>query len=246
MGKTIIGTRIYSDPTGTYPSFSKLERWVGQGLLHSDLLVIATDSANYEKISNLETVRSAVTKIIVTISDISQNFVRPLNHILEIALHQRADALIYQSIEIDAQPHQIQSLRHHLDEQTLVVGAKIVEEHGSSRGRVPLTGWDSPWNTLAIWNPKKLGMIGFLPISGSLHTDVPGGAEEVAVISLLQKISSKSHLAKLVDVGPINWDVNFDSEWRLKYHQQKLRSKSQRAAAQLEALGISPGFLSIL
>jgi hypothetical protein len=94
--------------------------------------------------------------------------VRPLNHILDLSLRQNAKILIYQSVEIDVLESQIQRLKLHLDDQTLVVGAKIIDQHGSSRGRIPLSGWDSPWNTLALWNPEKLGLIGFPAISGGL------------------------------------------------------------------------------
>jgi hypothetical protein len=246
MGKIIIGTRIYNEPGGGSPCYSKLDRWVRLGLEHGDLLVIATDAANFNAISALETVRDAADRLIIADSDPSNNFVRPLNHILDIALSHRAHGLIYQSIEIDVRSDQIETLKDHLDEHTLVVGAKIVDNHGSAPGVVPLSGWDSPWNTLALWNPQKLGMIGFPTISGGLLADLPGGAEEVAVISLLQKLFSKSYQAKLVDVGPVHWDVNFESVLRSRYHEEKLRSKSRRAARQVEVLGLSPGIVSIL
>jgi hypothetical protein len=177
----------------------QVERWVRLGLEHGDLLVIATDAANFDAISDLETVRDAADRLIIADSDPSTNFVRRLNHILDIALSHRAHGLIYQSVEIDVRSYQIETLKDHLDEDTLVVGAKIVDDHGSAPGVVPLSGWDCPWNTLALWNPQKLGVIGFSPISGGLLADLPRGAEEVAVISLLQKLFSKSYQAKLVD-----------------------------------------------
>jgi hypothetical protein len=214
--------------------------------MSGDVLVIATDIANFDAISNLEVVRNAADRLIITCCDPYPNFVRPLNDILDVALSHKASGLIYQSIEIVVSPHQIAALQSHLDEQTLVVGAKIIANHGSAPGMGPLSGWNSPWNTLALWNPQKLGVIGFSPVSSGLVLDLPSGAEEVAVISILQKLFSNTCQAKLVNVGPVQWDLKFESALRGSYHEEKLRSKSLRAARQLEVIGLSAGLVSIL
>jgi hypothetical protein len=111
-------------------------------------------------------------------------------------------------------------------------------------GGVPiaLNGRTSPWNTLALWNVSKLALTGFLAVSEGLHDDpTMAGVEEVATISLLQKLfGAQCMKAKLMSIPSIQWDtVSFAHDpARQVWHEQKMQSKLQRAAQQVQLLAM--------
>jgi hypothetical protein len=111
-------------------------------------------------------------------------------------------------------------------------------------GGVPiaLNGRTSPWNTLALWNVSKLALTGFLAVSEGLHDDpTVAGVEEVATISLLQKLfGAQCMKAKLMSIPSIQWDtVSFAHDpARQVWHEQKMQSKLQRAAQQVQLLAL--------
>lgn len=93
----------------------------------------------------------------------------------------------------------------------------------------------TPWNTLCVWNLEKLSLIGFASIS---DLGKSAGIEECVVIALLQKLFPKS-VAKLVKLEEISWEETFTDEERRKWHEEKMKSKVERAAHQLNELGLS-------
>jgi hypothetical protein len=79
-------------------------------------------------------------------------------------------------------------------------------------------------------------LIGFAAIS-DLGTSA--GAEECVTIALLQKLFPNS-MAKLVQIPDISWQDSFqEDEERRKWHEEKMKSKLERPAQQLERLNLS-------
>lgn len=102
---------------------------------------------------------------------------------------------------------------------------------------VPLNGRTAPWNTLSVWDLSKLSMVGFACIS---DIGKNAGIEECVAIAILQKLYPGS-TACLVKVDDTRWDAESfqDDEERKKWHEQKMKSKLDRAAWQLEQLNLS-------
>ena len=138
-----------------------------------------------------------------------------------------------------------------LSNSTLVVGAllqghdyqKKAEREGSPEEKaiqkVELNGRTTPWNTLAVWNLRKLATTGFLLLSEGYLTssdDEPSyGVEEVIAIALLQKLlGPDSAKAKLVPIPGVNWESDFSDPERRLWHQAKMESKLSRAARQMK------------
>lgn len=75
-------------------------------------------------------------------------------------------------------------------------------------------------------------MTGFLMIS---DLGMSGGVEECAAIALLQKLFPES-VAKLVKVDDFSWEETFQDPERQKWHDEKMKSKVQRPAQQLQLM----------
>jgi hypothetical protein len=132
------------------------------------------------------------------------------------------------------------------DSDVLVAGARLAghdyrAQEDATAVVAPLTGRTSPWNTLAVWNLRKLALTGFQLVSDGLVTDDDknqepwyGGIEEVVAIALLQKLLGADRAkAKLLHIPGIEWDQNFDDPERKRWHEYKMESKATRAAHQL-------------
>ena len=176
-------------------------------------------------------------------------FVPALNALIGFACkysQTHFDQIFFVSAETTASLEAIQHLRSHMDPDTLVAGAVLAgHDYRGKNQKVHLTGRTSPWNTLAVWNLRKLALTGFALCSDGLLTDheqAPSfGIEEVAATALLQKlIGPEQARSKLVQVPGIDWQVQqFENDpARQKWHEQKMQSKVDRAARQLELLGL--------
>lgn len=114
---------------------------------------------------------------------------------------------------------------------------------------IALSGVTTPWNTLALWNVRKLALTGFLFVSEGLLTDpqtAPSlGVEEVATIAVLQQLlGTQRAKAKLVPVPGVAWDATFAGDNKRKqWHDEKMKSKQIRAARQLELLNDLTGLV---
>jgi hypothetical protein len=187
-------------------------------------------------------------------------FVPALNALaLHAASVHRAKRIMFVSAETTAPKSSIDALLSATkkedgsdDESVLVAGARLAGHDyravpaGASTSSasliVPLNGRTSPWNTLAVWNLKKLAITGFQLVSDALVADDDtnkepwyAGIEEVVAIALLQKLLGRDQArAKLVHVSGITWDQTFDDPERRKWHEYKMESKATRAAHQLE------------
>ncbi|POM69148.1 Hypothetical protein PHPALM_14596 [Phytophthora palmivora] len=183
-------------------------------------------------------------------------FVPALNALIGTAADHfpNADTLILQSLEIDVDAASVESLRSYFDiKHDLVVGAALPGhdfQPEPTKQPVELSGLTSPWNTLALWNLEQLTKVGFALMGDALRLEVDGigsaaGIEEVATITMYQKLYANGTspiTAKLVRVPSIAWQVDgLEDPKRLAWHEKKMASKQQRAAAQLVHFGLEPG-----
>ena len=192
-------------------------------------------------------------------------FVPALNALVAYAartLQQHASspsgAILFCSLETVVTPTSVQVLLSHLHfPDTLVCGAVLqghdyrgpekdallsmndIPSDNSQALRTTLNGLTSPWNTLALWNISKLSLTGFLAVSEGLHDDMTiAGIEEVATISVLQKLHPARMKAKLISVASIEWNTDSFAQdpARKAWHENKMKSKLSRAAKQLKLL----------
>jgi hypothetical protein len=172
--------------------------------------------------------------------------------------------ILFCSAETTCSAQSVQTLQSHLQADTAVVGACLPgheykcqtaatatsDDQQQQKQREPtvveLNGRTSPWNTLALWDLRKLALTGFLLVSDGLlsddQTDPSFGIEEVVAISLLQRLLGPENAkAKLVQLtsSSVDWNQEFDDPERKKWHEQKMNSKRTRAARQLELTGLS-------
>jgi hypothetical protein len=176
------------------------------------------------------------------------------------------DLILFVSAEVTASALTIQTLcRHVLDDydNTLVAGAALQGHTYYSptllataslniscdasqpqphidETTVELNGRTCPWNTLALWNARKLQRTGFV-LGSDLGSSA--GVEEVAAVALQQKLFSvKTTKAKLVRLAEIEWQGAFEEDPKRKqWHDQKMNSKLERAGQQLQVLSLTEG-----
>jgi hypothetical protein len=166
--------------------------------------------------------------------------------------------ILFCSAETACSAQAVQTLQSHLRPDTAVVGAclpgheykgtattTISDDDNNEPIIAELNGRTSPWNTLALWNLRKLALTGFLLVSDGLlsddESDPSFGIEEVVATCLLQKLlgaeQAKSKLVQLT--SEVDWNQEFDDPARQKWHEQKMASKLSRANRQLELTGLS-------
>ncbi|CAI5703077.1 hypothetical protein KXD40_003943 [Peronospora effusa] len=184
-------------------------------------------------------------------------FVPALNALIGTAANRfpKASTLLLQSLEINVDAASVASLRSHFDlARDLVVGAALPGhdfQPNPVNQPVELSGLTSPWNTLALWNLEQLMKVGFALMGDALRLEVDGigsaaGIEEVATIAMYQQLylgTASPTTAKLVRVPSITWQVNeLKDSKRLAWHEKKMATKQQRAAAQIAHFGgVAPG-----
>ena len=242
--KLIVATRLHTNNEAIPIDTGKLDRWCEHVLSYCDTLILVVDHRYFVTLEGMFGRFGDQLKVFHIDPWIS--FTQPLNMIIEKALSLKATALLFQSIEVTLEDRDIGRLQQHLDANTLVVGAKLHPKHGEKRGRQPLNGWNSPWNTLALWDLQKLGLTGFLTISSGNIDGIPGGVEEVVAISLLQHLKPGMMEAKLIELPTVHWDATWECALRTKYHESKMASKGERAFRQLQMLSIKDGKVTVL
>jgi hypothetical protein len=240
----IVATRLHTTNEENLISSASLYKWCNHVLNYCDKLIVVVDSIYLEAIQNAK--EDFGEKIEMFHINPWISFTQPLNLLVEKALSIGAKELLFQSIEVDISVKDMEKLESYLKEDTLVVGAKLVEIHANGKKYSIIDGWNSPWNTLALWDIEKLGLTGFLSISSGNLEDVPGGIEEVVTISLLQQLKPNDMKAKVIDLESVHWNTKWSSDERKEYHQQKMKTKNERSQVQLEKLGIKAGEVIIL
>ncbi|KAI9914946.1 hypothetical protein PsorP6_008438 [Peronosclerospora sorghi] len=184
-------------------------------------------------------------------------FVPALNALIGNAADRfrSADKLLFQSLEIEVDAATVASLCSQFDStRDLVVGAALPGHNfqpDPENQPIELSGLTSPWNTLALWNLEQLTKVGFSLMGDALRLEVDvigsaAGIEEVATIAMYQQLYAKTAsptTAKVVRVPSIAWEVDGLTDIkRLAWHEKKMASKQQRAAAQIAHFGgVAPG-----
>lgn len=240
----IVGTRIYS-ASDSHLKLCQLETWCKNTLEYADRVVIATNNQLFNEISQI--VSGFEDRVCPLLINPWTGFTHPLNAIVVEANFQGANKLLLQSLEVYVSSTDVDKLNSHLNSETLVVGGKMIPNHGGERvGVQPIDGMNSPWNTLALWNLEKLNVTGFLGISSGVVKDIPGGMEEVSTISLLQQLYPSKTDAKLIALSDLKWITNWKCEKRKNSHEEKMMTKLLRAEKQLEYSQIKRGFVKVL
>lgn len=241
----VVATRLHTTNEKNLIEAKKIVTWCNHVLHYCDLLIVVVDTKYLKAIQRAK--EDFKDKIQFFHIDPWISYTQPLNMLVEKALSVGAKELLFQSIEVDISLCDMEKLENHLTEDTLVVGAKLHETHGNEREVcAKLDGWHTPWNTLALWNIDKLGLIGFLTLSSGNLEDVPGGIEEVVTISLLQKLKPHSMKAKVINLSSVVWNTHWDSNERDVYHKKKMESKDRRSQIQLTKLGIEAGVVEMI
>lgn len=179
-------------------------------------------------------------------------FVQPLNALILQAAGIGADFLLLASVEFPPVKEHVEALIDHMDENTLVVGAKF-DDHifwpslekklGTRRATGTGNGLSVPWNTFALWRVTNgLERMG-VPLISDFPSDTKmAGMEEFATIALYQKVWPDTMKAKLVDVPGFEgkWNMIGWNDNKLTKHGIKMVSKLERAEFQLGHLNIPP------
>ena len=249
--KVCVATRLRVSDAGSSPDMSKLRSFVKTALSTAACVAVAVQQQQQESTTDLAVVVADLLKSIdqkrtVCVPVTPWGISAPLHALLRTAMSRDCDAILYQSLEVVAPVGAINTMASYMQPDTLVVGAAL-PGHAFRSGQNRLSGMASPWNTLALWDVRKLSRVGFSPVSDGGIPGIPGGMEEVAAISTCQKIRPDSSAAKLISFpsgdrqAPV-WDTAFPADpLRRGQHAEKLKTKNRRAAAQLRELGIGPG-----
>lgn len=105
-------------------------------------------------------------------------FVPALNTLLGEAQRRCAKYILFQSLEVVCHPAVLRKLLDFHEPDTLVVGP-VLNGHIFTEGRQVLNGRTTPWNTLALWSTRKLGLTGFLSVAEGL----PDGSQVTRMLS---------------------------------------------------------------
>lgn len=240
----LAATRLHTLNPNDLKSESEIYDWCIKCLTYFDKVLVIVDSEYFDILKNSKYRFDGDIELLHV-----QNwmgYTHPLNMSVERALALNTRKMLFQSIEVDISLDDVEILQTYLDEKTLVVGGKLNEKHGSEYGENEIHGWNCPWNTLALWDLEKLALTGFLSVSSGNVNGVEGGIEELATISLLQKLKPSEMNAKLVSLPSLFWETSWTCRERERYHQRKMDSKDERAKVQLEKLNIEPGKVLIL
>lgn len=243
--KLVIATRLHLGKATSPHSEEKLAEIVGKferlaRNVDGATKVIAVDSTpKIEGYDYVEAIRKALPEDSQTnILPVTPwgKFTPALNALVTYAVNLNADLILFVSAEVNASEQTISTLCHHVteDKDTVVAGAAL-PGHAYSAGEVELNGRTCPWNTLAVWSLEKLSLTGFQLCSDLGST---AGIEECVAFALIQKLFPESK-AKLVKLDDIRWEQTFDDEERRKWHEFKMKSKTERAQIQMGKINLA-------
>ena len=255
----VIATRLHLGNASVPPSTEKIQGWIHN--LHAMVSsvdsaiqgVIAVDAApKMDGYDYVQAVRDQVQALGVTeqifILPVTPwgTFVPALNALVYHAHTTRhADQILFVSAEVSVSAASILRLSEHCAEEkeeedgsssyVLVAGAAL-NGHLYQQNTGVLNGRTCPWNTLAIWNVTKLVLTGFVLVSDLGTT---AGVEECAAVAVHQHVFPNQARAKLVRLEDVDWQDSFEHDMeRRQWHERKMNSKLERAATQLQLLGL--------
>lgn len=166
---------------------------------------------------------------------------------------ERMMHLLFASTEYPVTASLASLLQSHLDDQTLVVGARL-DGHdfkalaGESVLVEHANGRQIPWNTCALWSIEHLIHTGFVLTADSFTDPDNAGMEEMGTIAAQQKLWKDRAVAKLV--APAEGDLVHNTYgWNIARRERfvrNLESKNARSVAQMERLELpQPSVLHI-
>lgn len=174
----------------------------------------------------------------------------PLNHLIKVAFDKfQASTLLIQSPEVSVQRCTVSLLKDTLCSipGCLVVGHWLPGHQPGdcpapfkSNEELDLGGLTSPWNTLAMWDVKRLQRTGFAECADKVE---PAGMEEVGTIALQNKLygdaDSKAVVVHATSGEQLRWDCEFrDNGERRRKHESKMQSKVMRAQVLLDQMDV--------
>lgn len=239
-----IGTRVHSNQGSFYPDIDHLMNWCKRTLRYADKVLIATDQFLFDQLDRAFLPLGNQVQLLLVSP--WHGFTMALNALLAEATILGAEKILLQSVEVDSSAADFSTLHRHFDDSTLVVGAKLTKEHGVKSGVQEINALNSPWNTLALWDLKKLNLTGFIGISNGLVDNIPGGMEEVVTISLLQHLQPNEMTSKLVTLPEVQWQIAWQDPKRKTDHESKMASKLTRAEMQLQYLNHPRGLVEVI
>jgi hypothetical protein len=213
------------------PDYADVERWARVATTCSQQVFAAVDEAASAAFGQMLAKFNVQQVHVVT----WEGFSITLNTLVQHALIARQQHWYIQSVDVAAQPSDIACLLSHMDESTLVVGARLAPSHGKHAGACQLAGDTSPWNTCALWKLERVAMLGFQGVSDGIVSGLAGGMEEVAVIALHQKLFPSQSQAKLISLSHHEYA---GMGRNANDFEARLASKNERASSQLAALGL--------
>ena len=245
--KIVIATRLHLGKATSPPAGSKLREILinFEGVaknVHGAVPVIAVDSTpkidDYDYVEAIQSELPENSNIQILPVTPWGKFVPALNALILHSKNIDADLIMFVSAEVNVSGQTIKKLCSHITDDTFVAGAALpghLYSEASGGGEISLNGRTCPWNTLAVWDLKKLSLTGF-----SLCSDLgeSAGVEECVAVALLQKLFPKSK-AKLVKLEEIKWEQTFEDEERRKWHEFKMKSKVERPESQLRKMNLS-------
>jgi hypothetical protein len=243
MQKLVVGTRIHTNCGSTYPDIDRFSYWCQLALEYADYVLIATDDHLFPLLNEM---CASFKKVHLLKVNYWSSVETALNLIVAEAKRINGMSLLLQSFEISVSHNSVKEMRNHLSVDTVVVGARLNSDHGGNPGVKPIDGLTSPWNTLALWDLRKLYLTGFQAVSVKLLNGIHGGMEEVPTISLLQHLYPNQAKAKVVTLQDIEWNLCWNDRKRLNNHHNKMMTKRERAEIQLKYLDIPRGVVNIL
>lgn len=243
-----VATRLHlgqstSPPTDLDEKIRKFADFCEQ-LPNCSHVVVAVDATDkIPGFSLVEDLRRAIGSRDIDVLPVTPwgKFTPALNALIRWGVEHNHQFVLFTSLEVQATPQAVSALFTALDDgDTLVAGARLAG-HDYQPGVRVLTGRTTPWNTLAVWDLRRLALTGFQLVSeGHFNNNKMAGVEEVVAIGLLQRIlGDESAKAKVVQVPGIAWEQQFDDPGRREWHEHKMQSKVERPAYQLELTQLS-------
>lgn len=255
----VIATRLHLGNASAPPSSELIQSWIRNlegmaasvGACHT---LIAVDSTpKIPDYDYVQVIREHVATTTTTAANTNTadpiivvpvtpwgKFVPALNALVTCAYTELdAKFILFVSAEVAVSAASIQELVKHCSEEeqandsyVLVAGATLNGHVYQPNSIVTLNGRTSPWNTVAVWNVPKLILTGFLMVS-DLGSNA--GVEECTAIAVHQQLFPQAR-AKLVRLNDVEWQDVFEDDERRQWHERKMNSKLERAAAQLKLL----------
>lgn len=186
-------------------------------------------------------------------------YVPPLNTLFGQAATDGYEAVLSVNLEHRPTDVNISQLMHHLDQDTLAVGAWLPVFHEVlPPGEYEMTGTTTPSDAFMLVDVQKFALFGFLGVSEAPWVPCPAetlgtfndiamrtaaGIKEVVAFAFIQKqLGYDQTKVKIVlGVTGANRDTSTLTEDRQEFHNIKRRTAIERAAEQLRRVNLPPG-----